>query len=274
MTKAYIPSRSGLFWRDMEVSMQKLYLRLSLATLIVIAFPPAALPGAPPSTKVVFDRNFTVTGPVELEFNTGSGDIRVRPGESGVVRIKGSIQVKSPGEEARVAGQLHNLETNPPVRQEGNHLWVGNFDEAKVPENPSINYEIETPAETRLTAHSTSGDQWIEGIRGPASIKSESGDIRITAVHGVIAIETDSGDVRLEKSGAGAINIDTSSGDVAFGAPNEEGFDISARSNSGEISINPGFQVESRTGKELRAKVRGGGSAVAIQTSSGDIRID
>ncbi len=248
--------------------------RLSLTILVVAVCSLTAFAGAEPRVKVLFDRSFKVGGPVELEVHLGSGDARVRVGEAGTVRVKGTTQLKADRAEPGREEQVRSLEANPPIRQEGNRLWIGTSREEKPAGSISIDYEIETPAETRLTVESSSGDQWIEAVRGPVSVKSESGDIRISSVPGVIAIQTESGDVRLEKSGTGAVSVETSSGDVSLALPEEGGFDISARTSSGTISVNPSLQVESQTPAEVRAKARGGGSAVAIQTSSGDIRID
>ncbi len=249
--------------------------RLSLATLVVAIYSLTAFADAEPRVKVLFDRSFKVAGPAELEVHLGPGDARVRVGEAGTVRVKGTTQLQAARAEPGREEQVRSLEANPPIRQEGNRLWIGTSREEKPAGSVSIDYEIETPPETRLTVESSSGDQWIDAIRGPVSVKSESGDIRISSVPGVIAIQTESGDVRLEKSGTGAISIhQTSSGDVSLALPEEGGFDISARTSSGTISLNPSLQVESQTAAEVRAKARGGGSAVAIQTSSGDIRID
>ncbi len=41
-----------------------------------------------------FERVLTVTEPVELHVRTGSGDISVRAGDSGKVRVKGTVHAR------------------------------------------------------------------------------------------------------------------------------------------------------------------------------------
>src|SRR5215470_3059702 len=59
--------------------------RLLVVALVVLFTSTAAL--AWPNPQGTFDRTLQVTGPVDLEVLTHSGDVRVRAGSSGTVQI-------------------------------------------------------------------------------------------------------------------------------------------------------------------------------------------
>ncbi len=251
-------------------------LRLAIAVLAV-AMRPASVAISASAFKGSFERTLKVNGPVDLDVTTGSGDIVVRTGDTATVRVKGTIQVQSDrgGTVGKAEERVRYLESHPPIRQDGNRIRVGPIEDRELSRNVSIDYELVVPAETRLSSQTGSGDQSIEGLRGRVNAKSGSGDIKLDSVQGSIQIDTGSGDVSLQQTRAGGITVETGSGDVTLRLPSKGGFDLSARTSSGDISIDPLLAVEGRIAhNEARGKVRGGGYAVDVRTGSGDIRID
>lgn len=261
-----------------------------------------------------FERTFTVNGPVDLQIKNGSGDIQVREGGSGTVEIRAKIYVGNHwfgGD--RSDARVHSIEANPPVSQFGNTVRIEQI-EAHENSSISIDYEITVPADTRVHSETGSGDVTVEGIRGPAEVETGSGDVKMHGVHGNVRAETGSGDTKFDsieaerveiKSGSGDVQLrdlrcalvahtgsgdiqaegrptgrwrlDTGSGEVSLHLPSDQGFDLEAHSNSGDVNThgNLAITVQGSLGHgEVHGKVRGGGVPVEVETGSGDISID
>src|ERR1700721_3376076 len=69
-----------------------------------------------------FDRSFQVSGPVDLEVLTRSGDITVRNGGGGAGTIQAKIHSSNSwfGGDHKAEGQ--ELQSNPPIRQKGQRI--------------------------------------------------------------------------------------------------------------------------------------------------------
>jgi hypothetical protein len=230
-----------------------------------------ALPASAAEVKGSFERTLTASGPVVLDIVTGSGDVTVRRGEPGSVRVKGIIVVSGNQD---IAGGIRDLELHPPIQQDGNHISIGPVEGEGAGWGASIDYEIITPAETRLTITGGSSNLSIEGVRGPVRTTTHSGDVRLDSIEGGIEVRTGSGDVAIQQSG-GKIEVETGSGDVVLHLPSQGGFDLSALTKSGDFSIGSDLSLAGKvTGTEAVGKLRGGGQPIGIRTQSGDIRID
>src|ERR1700704_1929529 len=186
-----------------------------------------ALASTPQGT---FARTFQVSGPVNLEVQTRSGNITVRSGPAGTVSVRGKVFVGDHwlfGGDRRM-GEVHEIEQNPPLRQQGNSIHI---DYVNV-RNISVDYEITVPAETSVRAHTGSGNETIEGVHGNADLQSGSGDMRLSRLTGDIRVQsgsgnlrareisgpvhggTGSGDVEVEETGAGDVDLHTGSGNI------------------------------------------------------------
>ena len=111
-------------------------------------------------------------------------------------------------------------------------------------------------------------------VGGDVEVRAGSGDIRIAGVGGALTAHTGSGDIDVEGAIVGPWKLDASSGDVGVRVTGEAGFELNARTSSGNIDSDPPVTVSGRIRRhELRGTVRGGGPELDIRTSSGDIRI-
>ena len=272
---------------------------------------PSALIARSPAIKGSFERSLTVSGPVELEVSTGSGDITIHPGAAGAVRISGKIRARDNWDEGNAEKRVRYLEQNPPIEQDANHIRIGRSDDRELTRNVSIDYEIEVPVETQVISTTGSGEVSVEGIRGPVKATSGSGDLKLHSVQSDVNLKTGSGDVSLEEISGGRVDVETGSGDVKLRdlrcamrvrtgsgdisaegeltgdwtlhagsgeiivrLPSETGFDLDAHTSSGEIHTELPVTAQGSFGRgELRGKVRGGGARLELRTGSGDITI-
>jgi DUF4097 and DUF4098 domain-containing protein YvlB len=236
-----------------------------LAAILLVGWV-AAIPAAA-SVQGTFQRTFQVSGPVNLEVLTHSGDVTVRGGPAGTVSITGKIHVGSHWLGGDRNSDVQELERNPPLHQEGNSIRV----EYTNYRNIAIDYEITAPLETTVRTRSGSGDVTLESLRGNMDLQSGSGDFRLRDLTGELRLETGSGDMKAERI-AGPVNAHAGSGNIKV----EETAtgDVSARTGSGNIElrgVKGGLRAESGSGDQ---RVEGTPTASwNLRTGSGNIEL-
>jgi Putative adhesin len=241
-----------------------------VAIVLVVLF--ASTFAAASTPQGHFERTLQVSGPVELEVQTRSGDIIVRSGPAGSVVVRGKIYVSDHwnilgmGVGERKEG-VSEIEQNPPLRQDGNNIHI---DYVNV-RNISVDYEITVPEDTTVRAHTGSGDQTIEGIRGNADLESGSGAMKLTRLTGEIRLQTGSGDVRAREI-SGPVRGGAGSGDIEV---EETGAgDIDLHTGSGTITvrgIEGAFHAEAGSGDITAEGTQTG--AWEIRTGSGNVTV-
>src|SRR5579864_5314629 len=258
----------------------------ALSPLVVLLASVAAFASTP---QGIFEKTFQVSGPVDLEVLTRSGDITVRNGPAGSVFIRGKIYVGDHWLFGKREGDVTEIQQHPPLRQEGNSIHVDYVNVHDI----SVDYEISVPPDTTVRTRSGSGDQTIEGTHGNADLQSGSGDLRLANLTGEIRLQTGSGNVRahdisgpvrggagsgdiqVDETGSGDIDLHTGSGNITVRGI-QGGFRADA--GSGDITAE-GTQTSSwqiRTGSgNVRVRLPGNSAFDAeITTSSGTIDID
>jgi Putative adhesin len=238
----------------------------SREVVVAVLLLAAALPGSA-SVAGSFDRSFQVNGPVDLEVLSRSGDITIRNGAPGTVSIHGNIHVGNSWFSGERKSDVEGIQNNPPIHQNGNSIRVDYVNAS----NMSIDYLITVPENTAVRAHTGSGDQSVEGLRGNVDLESGSGDMKLARLNGEMHFQTGSGNVRghdlsgpaRAKAGSGDIDLEeTGSGDVEI------------RTGSGNITvkgINGGFHAETGSGD-----IRGDGSPKnlwSVRTGSGNVTL-
>lgn len=214
-----------------------------------------------------FEKTLQVSGPVDLEVLTHSGDITVRAGSSGSVVIRGKIYVGDRWILGKREGDVHAIEQNPPIRQEGNSIHVDYVDVRDI----SIDYDITVPAETTIRTQSGSGDQVLEGTRGNVDVRTGSGDVRMNNLTGEIRLQTGSGDVRGRQI-AGAIRGGAGSGDIEIEETAQGDIDLHTGSGNVQVSgIQGGFRGEAGSGDITAEGTQSG--PWEIRTGSGNVHV-
>jgi len=279
-------------------------------TAAALAFAMLALQAAASEREGSFDRTLTVSGAVDLDVQTGSGRIEVRPGDASSVRIHAVIRAHDEffhSDEARI----QEIEKNPPIQQTGNTIRIAMPSDDWLRRHVSISYELVVPAQSRLRAHTGSGSESVEGLQGPVELETGSGSVRVarvedevrihtgsgrieleslkgrvdahtgsgsiegSAITGPISAHTGSGSVRLEQTAAGPLEAQTGSGTVNVRLPADAAFDLHAHTGSGHVYVDHPITVQGTLGgNEIQGKVKGGGPLVEVRTGSGSVHID
>ncbi len=256
------------------------------------------------ASEATFERNLSVSGRVELDIATGSGNIHLTRGAGNQVHIFGRVKSSWGGSEQKV----REIAAHPPIEQTGNIVRIGARHESL--HNISIDYEIQAPENVFLEAGSGSGNITDDGIGENAKISTGSGNIHATGLHGSFSVGTGSGDIYAEQTGEGDVkaqtgsgNVElrnlrgslhggTGSGDIKVGGTPTSPWKLETGSGSVELwTGNAAITLDASTGsgsihsdKEMMTqgsndhhhvtgKINGGGPTVRVETGSGDIRI-
>ena len=214
-----------------------------------------------------FERTLQVSGPVDLEVLTRSGDVTVRAGSGGSVFIRGKIHV---GDHWLMGGReadVHEIEQHPPIRQDGNRIHI----EYVNMRNISVDYEISVPADTTIRTRSGSGDQIIEGTHGNVDTQTGSGDVKLANLTGELQLQTGSGNIRARHV-SGAVKGGTGSGDVEIQEVASGNIDL--HTGSGNITargVQGEFHGETGSGDVTAEGTQTG--SWEIHTGSGNVHV-
>ena len=260
--------------------------------------------------QLSFDRTLSTSAAVQLAVSTGSGDIHFTRGSGNEIHIHGKIHVNHNGSEEKA----REIAANPPIEQNGDVIRVGQHPDQNQDREQwhgiSIDYQIEAPAGTLLSAISGSGDIVDEGVGQNAKLQTGSGDIKATGLEGPFTVKTGSGNIVAEQSGQGDVIAETGSGDIelkdihggfhgqtgsgdikANGTPSaswtlETGSGsielwtgnapatLDASTGSGSVTTDHEMMVQgSFDHHHMRGTLNGGGPTVRVQTGSGEIHI-
>ncbi len=241
------------------------------------------------SVQGSFQRTYQVTGPVDLEVLTHSGDIIVRHGPAGTVSVSGKIHVGDAWLMGRRRDDVQALEKNPPIRQSGNSIHIDYVNLRNI----AIDYEITVPENTRIQTRTGSGDQTLENLRGTFDLESGSGDMRLHDLNGDLRFHTGSGnvearnvsgpvmaragsgDIRIEQNGKADVDVQTGSGNIELRGVQGG---LHAEAGSGDITIegrqSAGWQVRTGSGNVQLRLASDAAFNLEANTNSGSVVVD
>lgn len=242
--------------------------RSGIRSVVLVLFLVAAaeLPAAA-SSEGSFQRTLQVTGPVNLDLNTGSGSVNVRTGSSSEVRVTGHVKVTNWfGGDADE--RVKRIEANPPIQQNGNDIRIGHTSESELLHNTSISYDLIVPPETELRSHTGSGSQEVEGLRRSVEIESGSGNLKLSDIGDTVRAETGSGDIAVGRVKG---NVRTKAGSGSIRATDIAG-GFEGHTGSGHIALEQtaSGSVHADTGSG-GMELRGVQGSLEAQAGSGSI---
>jgi DUF4097 and DUF4098 domain-containing protein YvlB len=221
-----------------------------------------------------FDQTFPVSTPFKLDITTDAGDISLRAGDPGKIEIHARLHNIDDSEDDDTETRIHAIELDPPIDRDpkGHNARIGHFADPNLVRNVSITYEIVVPAETQLHSETGTGDQTVEGIRGPVDAGSGSGKLHIWHVGNDTHVSTGSGEIDLRdvngevraKAGTGPIYASDIRADVTMGIITGSG-DVDVENQRG------GLQVTSGSGN-----IRATGNPASdwqLDTGAGTVRV-
>jgi DUF4097 and DUF4098 domain-containing protein YvlB len=260
-----------------------------------------------------FDRNLTVNSSPNVTVSTGSGSIRLHPGSDNQIHITGHVHGNHGwmGSSNDIDARIQQIVSNPPITQSGNDVTIGERHSADLFRNISIDYDINLPRNSTISASSGSGDVEIQDVGANLKANTGSGSVRARGIHGPAYLQTGSGDIELQQTSSGDVRAQTGSGSIRIsglngglhagtgsgdievnGQPSQDWkldtgsgsvhinvgtatkFTLNADTGSGTIHIEQPFTMQGDLNRHhVIAAVNGGGPTVKAQTGSGDIQV-
>jgi len=218
-----------------------------------------------------FERTLKVSGRVDLDVQSGSGNITVHPGDSSSVVVRGHIKAGNSWFSGGISAEerVKRLEQNPPIDQNGNSLRIGRIQDEAL-RNVSISYDVAVPKDTSVQSHTGSGDQQVTDVNGPVRANTGSGNVTVNGIGSEVRASAGSGNLEI-RNVQGRTYAETGSGNtVATGIAG--GFD--ARAGSGDITFEQtasgSVHAETGSGNIHLRNVSGGVEAGA---GSGDVEV-
>lgn len=218
-----------------------------------------------------FDRTLQVSGPVDLDITSGSGNIKVHTGGSGSVHVYATIRARDSWTGMSASEKIKRLQANPPIEQQGNSIRLGRIEDHDLQQNVSIDYDLTVPAQTKVVSQTGSGDQTIADVQLAVNAHTGSGNITVDNIGADVRLRSGSGDLKINTV-KGALGAETGSGNIrGHGIAG----DISANTGSGEIEIEEVSSGSVKVGAGSgNVKVRGVNGSLRAETGSGDISVD
>jgi len=249
--------------------MHKLFRWLVVPAVILAVLGSAAcIRVGEPETRT-FEKQYSVSGPVTLDIENGSGDVHITAVASeGRVHVRGEVRLY---EYLLATGQRRRMEDileKPPISQVGDVLRFTR-PETRGSASARINYTIEVPAKTEVRLRNGSGDVVVKGVDGPVRADTGSGDMQISNVQQRVLLSAGSGDIVVRDirselvvtARSGSLELDTIGGDIR------------AETSSGDIRIDrPGRKVQVRAASG-DVEIAGVSADLRVNTTSGDCQV-
>ncbi|GAB4366266.1 MAG: hypothetical protein OHK0021_09750 [Bryobacter sp.] len=226
-----------------------------------------------------FDVN-QITGDLEVRSaNAGvraqdiGGKVRVDLNRSDIVRlqrVKGTVDIKG----ARAGDvELDSIEGTVTVDGAFDSLDFRNITALLRFTSRTTDLQVEKIlGRVRLSG----GELEADKLSGPVRLRSKSKDVRISGFDGPIDIDLDRGDIELAPDTAklAQIQAKTSGGEVTLFLPNDAKFDLTARTEKGEVQNDFGSPLRTED-FERGGMIAGstGGAKVVLETRRGTLRV-
>lgn len=228
------------------------------------------------------DVDDSAEGPIERELEVGpgaelavsniSGEIVIRSGPAGRVRVRGTKR-GSPSRAAHTQIQISKDDNRVTVNTRGASSGLLSLGRSM----GRVDYFITVPRDCSVRVHTVSGEVDVQDIDASVSVESVSGDTVVRNVHGDLSATTVSGDLDI-RDVMGALVVRTTSGDVEVRSARLRRFNLN--SVSGDFSI----ETPLVAGEHYFAKTVSGdlhltiprttGAMIQLRTTSGDVTCD
>jgi len=233
---------------------------------LLLVYGALALAPVPAAASDTFERTLTVSGPVRVELNNGSGNVDIRGSADGKVHIVGKVTAGW----SVFGGAEKNVQevvANPPIEQHDTVVRIGG--NSSMFRNVSIDYKIEVPHDTEIDASVASGGMTIDGVRGPVKGSSASGYLHVYNVERDTQVSAASGSIDVSGIG-GILRVNSASGDIVLA--NVKG-DLKVNAASGSIRVtNPGDRVDASSASGS-IEVAGAKNDLKVHAISGSVNV-
>src|SRR6266853_1191672 len=222
----------------------------------------------------VITRIFTVKPGGKLILKVDRGSVHVTTSDTDKVDIKITRELKrASAAEAKMVFEQHKIElssTDNEVKIEAQNPQK-HFGFSSPFNRLHVDYTIAIPAKFDIDVETAGGNIDVADLDGKAVVQTSGGNLRVKDAYGPVTAHTSGGNVsaQLSTQPTADCSLTTSGGNVDVLLASNLALDLKARTSGGRVNSDfPGTLNKEKT--RLTAKLNGGGTALALETSGGN----
>jgi DUF4097 and DUF4098 domain-containing protein YvlB len=238
-----------------------------------------------------WSKTYTLNGRPDLKVESSDAEIHVDTWDKNTIEARVTTERYKIGEggikiNERQTGDQVEIEVRFPREV---HFFNFNTYRAQI--------DIHMPREGKVNLSTGDGRVRVAGLKGDLDLRSGDGSLELDAVSGILRARTGDGNIRATgrfdlldlNTNDGRIEVEaqrgstmgngwdlrTGDGSVALRIPAELAADVDIHTGDGHIDLEIPVTVDGKLGgNNVRGKINGGGSLLAIKTGDGSIRLE
>lgn len=198
-----------------------------------------------------------------LEIDNFAGDVTVRAGESGQIRV--IVEKKAASSEGldRIRVDLEERDNGLRIRTSRSSTRIA---------TESVDIEVFVPDDARLTLDTGAGNVQVEGVQGEIWAHTGAGNVEVWGATGPITLETGAGNIDYDGQPQGDATFDTGAGNITLRLPADANLALDLETGIGDIDLGA-FAVQGDTsGNDVQGTLgTGQGANLKAETGAGNI---
>jgi DUF4097 and DUF4098 domain-containing protein YvlB len=212
------------------------------------------------------EQTFNVGDAPTLGVETFAGNVTVRRGESGQVRI---VLTKR----AANSNRLEAIDID--IEERDDEVRIQASKPSGLTSNVSVSVEMYVPADAELDLETGAGNVRVNGVDGEIAAHTGAGNVTAEGATGPVALDTGAGNVRYEGEPMDRCTFKTGTGNITLVLPGDVDAEVELDTGIGNIDLG-GFNVAgdvSRTEVEGRLGT-GEDATIRAETGAGNINLE
>jgi DUF4097 and DUF4098 domain-containing protein YvlB len=204
---------------------------------------------------------FAVGDAPSLEIDNFAGNVTIRIGESGTIRVAATRKARSQNDLDRIEVEVSERDGGLVIRTERPSTFG----------NASVELEITAPASTRVDADTGAGNVEIDGITGEIDVHTGAGDTDIRGAAGTVRLDSGAGSISYQGTPQGNCRFESGAGSITLILPADLNVEVDLGTGVGDIDVD--FAVDGQvTRREVKGVIGSGDQgSVYAQTGTGSI---
>jgi predicted membrane protein len=205
------------------------------------------------------EQSFTVGDAPTLEVDNFAGDVTVRSGGGGEIRVIVTKRAASDSQLDRISVDVSEQADGVRVQTSHPGTSIGGV---------SVQLEILVPGDARLELDTGAGNVAVDGVQGEVSARSGAGNVRVRGAAGLVDLEVGAGEIDYEGDPQGDCTFTNNVGNVTLRLPEDVNAEVRLTTGVGNVDLG-GFDVEGEVGRTEVDGVIGTGEEANIEARTG-----
>ena len=237
-------------------------LAVAAAVVGLFATQPLDWRGATSLQRERSEEAFVVGDAPSLEIDNFAGNVTVRAGERGVIRVVATKKAPRIGDLDRIEIKIDEQNGGLTIRTNKPSGFT----------NASVELEITAPGGTRLDARTGAGNVDLNDSTGEIDARTGAGNINVRGAAGTARLDTGAGNIRYQGTPQGECRFETGAGNITLDLPTDLNVQVDLDAGMGNIDVD--YAVDGQVTRREVNGVIGDGSQGSIYAQTGAGNID